>query len=111
LSPEMLNNQEYGYGTDMRALGVILYELCEHKYPFEATALPALPALAIKIIRLKKGQKLKENAKLFFVEKFLRNIIKEIINTILVIQLYKFNLSCKYKPISSRYSPGIKNLI
>jgi NIMA (never in mitosis gene a)-related kinase len=53
LSPEILNNQEYDYGTDLWALGVILYELCEQKYPFEARA---LPALAIKIIRYKKGQ-------------------------------------------------------
>ena len=37
LSPEVCNNQPYSYGSDMWALGCILFEMCTLRYPFEAS--------------------------------------------------------------------------
>jgi NIMA (never in mitosis gene a)-related kinase len=48
LSPEIIRNRPYGLESDIWSLGIILYELCALKPPFEAHN---LPALAIKIMR------------------------------------------------------------
>ncbi|CAD8155000.1 unnamed protein product [Paramecium octaurelia] len=48
LSPEIIQNQPYSYKSDIWALGVLLYEMCTFKYPFQAES---LPGLATKIIK------------------------------------------------------------
>ena len=50
LSPEIIENKPYSFKTDIWSLGVILYELCALKPPFNADS---IPTLALKII---KGQ-------------------------------------------------------
>ena len=42
LSPELLQNQPYGHATDVWALGVIFYEMCTLRHPFEAQNFPML---------------------------------------------------------------------
>lgn len=42
LSPEMVNSKPYGYKSDVWALGVLLYEMCTFKPPFDAKSLHAL---------------------------------------------------------------------
>ncbi|CAD8056796.1 unnamed protein product [Paramecium primaurelia] len=48
LSPEIIQNQPYSYKSDIWALGVLLYEMCTFKYPFQAES---LPGLATKIMK------------------------------------------------------------
>lgn len=48
LSPELLQNRPYSFKNDIWALGVLLYEMCCLKMPFEA---PNLPILSLKIIK------------------------------------------------------------
>ena len=48
LSPEMVEGKPYSYKADIWALGIILYQLCSHKLPFEANS---LPVLALKILK------------------------------------------------------------
>ena len=47
LSPEIINSQPYGFKSDIWSLGVLLYEMCALKMPFDASN---LPQLYIKII-------------------------------------------------------------
>jgi NIMA (never in mitosis gene a)-related kinase len=42
LSPEIVQAQEYNYKTDVWSLGVILYEMCCLKPPFNASNIAAL---------------------------------------------------------------------
>lgn len=46
MSPEICENKEYSFKTDIWSLGVILLEMCLLKPPFDANS---LPALALKI--------------------------------------------------------------
>lgn len=48
LSPEMVQNQPYSFKSDIWALGVLLYELCTLKMPFDGNN---LPVLSLKIVR------------------------------------------------------------
>eukprot|EP01022_Parablepharisma_sp_SALTPOND_P019674 TRINITY_DN3403_c0_g1_i1.p2 TRINITY_DN3403_c0_g1~~TRINITY_DN3403_c0_g1_i1.p2 ORF type:complete len:489 (-),score=57.36 TRINITY_DN3403_c0_g1_i1:179-1645(-) len=48
LSPEIIEGRPYKYESDVWALGVLLYELCALRPPFDA---PSMPALALKIVR------------------------------------------------------------
>ena len=48
LSPEMVEGKAYSTKADIWALGVILYQLCALKFPFEANS---LPVLALKILK------------------------------------------------------------
>jgi len=48
LSPEIIQNKSYGLESDIWSLGVLLYEMCALKPPFDASS---LSALAMKIIR------------------------------------------------------------
>ena len=46
LSPEIVQNKEYGLETDIWSIGVILYEMCMLKPPFDARS---ISSLAVKI--------------------------------------------------------------
>lgn len=48
LSPEMVEGKAYNTKADIWALGVVLYQLCALKLPFEANS---LAVLALRIIR------------------------------------------------------------
>ena len=47
LSPEIVQNLPYSYKSDMWSLGILLYEMCCLKLPYEAKS---LPLLTLKII-------------------------------------------------------------
>jgi NIMA (never in mitosis gene a)-related kinase len=47
LAPELIENKPYSFSGDMWSLGVVLYELCSLKPPFDADN---LPMLALKIV-------------------------------------------------------------
>ena len=48
LSPEIVQSNAYSYSTDIWSLGVILYEMCMQKPPFDGQS---LQMLAMKIVR------------------------------------------------------------
>lgn len=48
LSPEIVKNESYSFATDIWSLGVLLYELCGLRPPFDA---PSLHILSMKIVR------------------------------------------------------------
>ena len=48
LSPEIIESKPYSFKTDIWSLGILLYELCMHKPPFNADS---LHLLALKIVR------------------------------------------------------------
>ena len=48
ISPEILENKAYSFKADVWSLGIVLYEMCAKKPPFDAKT---LPALALKIIK------------------------------------------------------------
>lgn len=48
ISPEIVENHPYSYKTDIWSLGVILYEMCALKPPFDGTS---LPSLAMRIVK------------------------------------------------------------
>ena len=50
LSLEIINSKPYGFQIDIWPLGVLLYEMCDLKMSFDASNLPPLPKLYIKII-------------------------------------------------------------
>ena len=48
ISPEIVENKPYSFKTDIWSLGVILYEMCALKPPFDANN---ITALAMRIIK------------------------------------------------------------
>lgn len=48
LSPEIVHNKPYSFKSDVWSLGVLLYEMCALKMPFDAQN---LPLLSLKIIK------------------------------------------------------------
>lgn len=48
LSPEIVRSEPYSSSSDIWSLGVILYEMCALKPPFDATSLIALSQKIIK---------------------------------------------------------------
>lgn len=48
LSPEIVQSRPYSFKSDIWSLGVVLYEMCALKPPFDA---PSLHFLAMKIVR------------------------------------------------------------
>mmetsp|Transcript_59920 Transcript_59920/g.140169 ORF Transcript_59920/g.140169 Transcript_59920/m.140169 type:complete len:638 (+) Transcript_59920:66-1979(+) len=48
LSPELCQEKEYNFPSDIWAMGCILYELCARKVPFDA---PNIPGLVREIVR------------------------------------------------------------
>ena len=42
LSPEIIENKPYNFKSDIWSLGVLLYELCSLRPPFNATSLSAV---------------------------------------------------------------------
>jgi len=48
LSPEILESKNYSFQSDIWSLGILLYELCALKPPFDA---PNLPLLGMRIVR------------------------------------------------------------
>ena len=48
LSPEIIENRPYNFKSDIWSIGVLLYEICTLKPPFDATS---LHFLALKIVR------------------------------------------------------------
>ena len=49
LAPELCEGHEYGYKADLWASGIILYEMCNLKRPFDASSLPALIMKIMKV--------------------------------------------------------------
>jgi len=48
LSPEIIENKPYNFKSDIWSLGILLYEMCGLKPPFEGTS---LHMLAMRIVR------------------------------------------------------------
>jgi NIMA (never in mitosis gene a)-related kinase len=48
LSPEIIENKPYNFKSDVWSLGVLLYEMCALKPPFDASS---LHLLAMKIVK------------------------------------------------------------
>lgn len=48
LSPEIVQSQPYSFSTDVWSMGVMLYELCMQKPPFDGTS---LQMLSMRIVR------------------------------------------------------------
>ena len=48
LSPEIVQSQPYTFSTDVWSMGVMLYEMCALRPPFDA---PSLHMLSMKIVR------------------------------------------------------------
>lgn len=48
LSPEIVQSQPYSFSTDVWSMGVMLYELCMQKPPFDGQS---LQMLSMKIVR------------------------------------------------------------
>ncbi len=48
LSPELCEDKPYNEKSDVWAMGVVIYECCQHKHPFDADN---QGALILKILR------------------------------------------------------------
>ncbi len=42
LSPEIVQNKPYSFSTDVWSMGVMLYEMCMQKLPFDGESLPVI---------------------------------------------------------------------
>ena len=51
LSPELCEGKPYNEKSDIWALGVVLYETCTGKYPFEAQSQVGFEAISYGLIR------------------------------------------------------------
>ncbi|CAD8066746.1 unnamed protein product [Paramecium sonneborni] len=114
LSPEIIQNQPYSYKSDIWALGVLLYEMCTFKYPFQAES---LPALATKIVKGKiqpiSAQFYSQNMKnliqnLLQIDPNKRPSIEQILQNILIQNRIK-QLNIKQQPITKTANSPIQN--
>lgn len=102
LSPEIINSQPYGFQSDIWSLGVLLYEMCALKMPFDASN---LPQLYIKIINCNYqplndvySNELKELVKDMLNEQYLKrpNISEILNNSIIKPRIKKFLNESEY---------------
>ncbi|VBB17999.1 putative Auroralike protein kinase [Yasminevirus sp. GU-2018] len=79
MTPEMINYREYGFGTDMWAYGVLLYELVYRSPPFTKNNNSYGTMIAIQKMKVNFDEKRQE---LYFINDLLKNIFVEDIRRI-----------------------------
>ena len=102
-SPEIINGEPYNYKTDIWSLGIVLYEMCNLKLPFDSNN---IAQLSMKILRgnydpipFKYSKEMHNIVKrMLNVDQNKRPDIKEIMRSPL---LQNINLSCNNKRIAN----------
>ena len=98
LSPEIVKNSPYSFKTDVWSLGVLLYQMCALKMPFDADSLPNLSKKILKAEYKEIPNNYSDNLKnlirsLLQVEPKNRPTVKEILSKIffnIIIYFYSY---------------------